>query len=775
LGKRRASARDMAGGPQDKGREVPKRRGEPAKTAASFPPRNLFPIIENAVLGLLFLAVALSFSTRISVNFTLPKLLALRVCGVLLVVCWIYRIKRGLTRPLPRFVFWSGIALVVWWSFTTIFALHKPTAVHGIYGRYNGLLTHGIWVLIFFAVATIPFDLKRLERVLKIFITALVPVNIYAILQFFGRDPIGWSVIQGRSAATIGHPVMLAALIGLALPFVAVFALRGGALYQRTGWAALFFFFLFGAATTLSRGPLIGIILSLIVLTGFALKSGSIPRKWLGIGGLVVILAFGGILAGQGGMERVWKRIVSGLEVNVRILYYRTALTMVKDYPVLGAGFEHFRILYPRYRLPEENEIVRDVMPTMVHNGYLQAALTNGVPGVVLYLVLIGSVLTLLVATFRRETDGELRALLAAFVASITGFIIQDLSGWLEVSLTTFFYIIMGLSVACSGCRTGAVLLAGRKKIGAYAVTCFSVALLACLVVDVVDRIYVDRLFTRARQEYGVVPWEKIESYVTEGTDLSGGDHHYEDAAGLLYMRRFVETRDRALLGKAFDYYEKAHRHNPFDSYVLVHRLEAEAVGVRSGNMEKTSDFGEYGVKRLLEMDRNNPTIYEAIAKLRVTEKRPRDALDLIERAGTFCLGERKHLVLKGDVYIEMGQAQKGVESYRSAVLLYDMKRVGKEYFYTEDWVRTMYGYVLGLARVGQLASSLAEIDRVIALFPGRAQAYLLKAQLYGAMNDLPKARDSFAAALRLEPHNQFAKDGYARTLELLGGRKGPQ
>jgi len=509
-----------------------------------------------------------------------------------------------------------------WWSLTTTFAVHKLTAIHGVYGRYNGFLTHGIWILMFFSVATIPFDLKRLLRTLKIFMAALVPVNTYAVLQYFGHDPIAWSALQGRSTATIGHPVMLAALIGLALPFAAVFALGERKMSFRVAWAGYFVFLLFGAMTTLSRGPLMGIIFSLVVLSFLILKEGSIPWRWLGIGGLMAIFALGGVLYGQGGIKRVWMRVASGLEVNVRIIYYKTALHILKDYPVLGAGFEHFRILYPRYRLPEENEIVTDVTPTMVHNGYLQAAVTNGIPGACLYLALIASVLALLVTAFRSRADGERCTLTAAFLASITGFLVQDLSGWLEVSLTTFFWFVLGLSVSWCGQRKGAVPLTRTKKVGAYAVTGFSMAILAWLVVDAANRIYADKLFLKAQREHSTVPWEKVESYLKEGIDLAGGDHHYEDEAGLLCAKRFIETKDGALLKKALDYYEKAHGHNPFDSYALVHRLEAEAAGVRSGNMRKTSDFGEYAVKTLLETDRNNPTIYKAIARLRLAEKR---------------------------------------------------------------------------------------------------------------------------------------------------------
>jgi hypothetical protein len=132
-------------------------------------------LVEDCVMGLLFLSVLLVFSTGVSVHFTLPKLIGLRIGTLFLAGLWIYRIRKREVQPVPRFILFSGIGLGIWWIFSTFFALHTYTAMHGVYGRYNGLFTHALWLILFFVFATLPASTKRTERILNLFIVSLVP------------------------------------------------------------------------------------------------------------------------------------------------------------------------------------------------------------------------------------------------------------------------------------------------------------------------------------------------------------------------------------------------------------------------------------------------------------------------------------------------------------------------------------------------------------------------------------------------------------------------
>ena len=129
------------------------------------------------------------------------------------------------------------------------------------------------------------------------FIFALVPVSLYAILQYHRIDPIPWPA--GRSASTIGNPVILGGLLGLATPFILTFFLQGLLKGMRHWvpylWGIIFLIFVYATFTTLSRGPWWGMIFSTAIVVIINAINRSIDRKKLytslivfGIFGLVV-------------------------------------------------------------------------------------------------------------------------------------------------------------------------------------------------------------------------------------------------------------------------------------------------------------------------------------------------------------------------------------------------------------------------------------------------------------------------------------------------------
>jgi putative inorganic carbon (HCO3(-)) transporter len=63
----------------------------------------------------------------------------------------------------------------------------------------------------------------------------------------------------------------------------------------------------------------------------------------------------------------------------------------------------------------------------MVHNGYLQTALTNGLPALLLYLLLIALIVIGIYKAYRGAPERDRKVLLLAFLAAIIGYLLQDL------------------------------------------------------------------------------------------------------------------------------------------------------------------------------------------------------------------------------------------------------------------------------------------------------------------------------------------------------------
>lgn len=730
---------------------------------------NKLVLVEDIALAVLFFSVALVFTTKIQVHFTLPKLAALRISSFFIVLIWIYRIKIGEIKAIPKPVLFTGIALGLWWIFTTFFAVHVPTAIHGVYGRYNALLNHEIYLLLFFIMATIPMDAKRVERILKIFVAAFVPVALYAIIQFYGFDPFPWPI--GRSASTIGNPVILGAVLSLTFPFIVVLLFVTKSNAVRIYWGVIAALFLVGIITTLSRGPFAAIIVSFIIIFMMNLRKFKTYFKKIIIFIIpLVVLAFVFAAFSHGGMAKITNRIktISDIKTDVNILarlvYYKAAINGIKDYPILGVGFENYRIVYPKYRLFEDNIYHKDTIPTMVHNGYIQTALTNGIPALVLYMVLVLFVFVFLIKAFRRTQNIDMRFLYSGFVASIAGHLIQDLTGWLEIALTPLFWTILGLSVALSSIENQKMNLAGWKKPTGYAFGALCGIALIFLSVDAINRIHADRFFWKSQMLSPTKDWPQIESNIKEGLEFMPDDFYYYDMAGLLYIKRLNETGDAGTYKKGVAILEKAHRMNPFDIYIFIHRMDIDSIALKKGIISKPSEFVEQSVNKLMSMDKNNPTIYESIVKLKLGEKKYKDALEYLKKAMALRPDDATYLLMQGEIYYASGDTTSSMNVYRSIVA-----RTEKISPPPTEWTKAKYGIAHCLFNKRDFDSALKEMKTVTDRLPKDAHAYVIMGDAYGGMGNLEKAKESFATALKFDPNNPFAKRGYEQIDKILG------
>jgi O-antigen ligase len=675
---------------------------------------------------------------------------------------------KGDIKSVPKPVIYTGLALGLWWIFSTFFALHRPTALNGVFGRYNGLWTHEIFLVLFFLTASMEVDERRAERIIKLFIAALIPVSLYALIQYFQWDPIPWSTRWSRSVSTIGHGVPLAALLGMAIPFIVLFLFKAGTHWKKGGWLFCLFLFLAAMVSTLSRGPWIATFIATMIVVGFRFKDPSafvpaIPHKnspGLPLAQekrkngdqegfkrilqsinqkkgalfiflfLLIILAASFMFSGRG--QKITNRLktFAALKMDTsfygRLLYYQAALRGIQDHPLVGIGFENFRIIYPRYRVPLDNEIFSDTIPTMVHNGYLQTALTNGVPALILYLVFLAMILSRLWKTFRKSVRNRQKVLVLTFLASMVGFLIQDLSGWLDIALTPFFWVILGLSLALTNERGAEKHLAHNKKITMviWAGLLVCALFLVILTLEAVTRLSADRLFGLSQPLSIKEDWPEIESNLKKGLTRISDDSYYEDQAGVYYIRRLGVTGEPASYRQGEVLLEKAYRHNPFDPYVLIHRIDLDQVAMGKQVISRPAEFTQWAMNKLLTMDRNNPTIYKAMARLKIREKKFPEALALIEKANLL---------------------NRGAPNPR------------------EEWTAAQHGLFLELVKQKNYSQALKVLETVVTEYPDDDPSYVLMGNLYEVMKEYKKARDAFSAALNLSPDNQNAKEGLRR------------
>jgi O-antigen ligase len=685
---------------------------------------------EDLALAGLFLGLALAFSTQVQVHFTLPKLVALRTGTLILIVLFILRLRKGEIRSLPRTVLWGGVALGAWWIVSTFFALHLPTALEGAHGRYNGLWTQENYLLLFFMAATLPLEAHRVKRLLILFITALIPVGLYALVQFLQWDPIPWSTRWSRSVSTIGHGVPLAAILGLAVPPAILFYFRAKGGAKKILWGSLLLLFILAGLSTLSRGPWIGTLAGSALILFILFKSHLINLRSAALPlALILIVPAVFVLLAPGGLGKISNRFHS-LTLGAadpstfgRMIYYRAAWQGWKDHPLTGVGPESFHLVYPKYRPAEDSRVFSDTIPTMVHNGYLQAALTTGAPGLAAYLFFLGSAAVFLIRRFSAAQELEEKLLLGALLGSLGSFLIQDFTGWPEVALTPFFWILLGLAVSLANRSAPRPVFSPWVQRTGVAFAALALVFLGYASVKAFNLITADRQF-RLAQAAEPVDRETAEAHIEKGLAAVPGDPAYEDQAAILYMRLLERTGDAGLYRKGLACLDQARRQNPFDPYVLIHRIEIDAIALQRKVIENPSAGSREAGEKLTVLDRNNPTVYLTLARLKIREQKYEQALGFINQAN-------------------------------SLNRLAPCPR--------EEWVAAKRGLAVQCAKKGDLPSALQNAREIVGQFPDEVSSHAFLGYLYGAMEQPVKARESFETALKLDPNHARAKEGLQR------------
>ncbi len=141
--------------------------------------------------------------------------------------------------------------------------------VYSLYGdRSEGLLPLVAGVLLFYALARGLTSNSRVRLFLVAAVTTAVLVSIYGIAQKYGLGPIvGWGTPPftdlGRSSATIGNPITLAAYLTIMMGMAVALWLSAGSRFERTMW--LVALVVIGACWIYAetRGALLGACLAL--------------------------------------------------------------------------------------------------------------------------------------------------------------------------------------------------------------------------------------------------------------------------------------------------------------------------------------------------------------------------------------------------------------------------------------------------------------------------------------------------------------------------------
>ena len=385
--------------------------------------------------------VPIVFDPRTVDAFNLAKLTAL--CVLILVAAGLWmsavvlerpRRRRGIGPTLPRsWIVRLSLLLLAITSLATVLSSTRALSFFGLYHRYEGLVSLGLYVGFLLLVVALyrrrPDALRELVAALG---AAAVVVSFYIVLQRLGIDFERWQQVTGRAPefpiGNLGNSALSGSFLGIAVPFVVYLAVSAASWARRIAWASAGSLVLLALWFTQNRSGIIAAVFGVLAMALFAILRMPARQKVAMVGGAFLVLGLAPLVV----PGIVGPRAPAGLSIartetiRYRVHMWDAAWRMTIERPVLGWGPETFYGNYPRFRSPVEAREQGLSITDKPHNIFLGWATTTGLVGLLTYLTLVGSALWLLAAGLGR-LEGRRRSLARCFGAGLVAYLAQGM------------------------------------------------------------------------------------------------------------------------------------------------------------------------------------------------------------------------------------------------------------------------------------------------------------------------------------------------------------
>lgn len=328
--------------------------------------------------------------------------------------------------------------LIVLAFLSTNYAVDFLKAFFGEDYRYEGLLTILSYYLLVLNAKSIKQE-KYKRNIIKLFISIGVFQSIYALLQSYTLLPfIRRHSSRYMAMGLCGNPNFFGS-------YMVMQSLLVGYMYiYRAKKRYLLLYILFSITLYLaeSTGPVLSALCALV----FSIFV--IPKKWKKILLLIILMLLSFGFASKSlkyvqtkkfntYIHEDWEIVeeISSLTEkpkeqigNGRLLLWKNSLPLVREYWLIGCGLDNFQNIYPNAGYVKYDK---------AHNVYLQISVTNGVPALILFLIL-------LFLAFIKGIKCKNSFLFPMYMAFI-GYSIQAFLNISVIDVAPYYYIILGL------------------------------------------------------------------------------------------------------------------------------------------------------------------------------------------------------------------------------------------------------------------------------------------------------------------------------------------
>lgn len=441
-----------------------KKRKKTQSTATTVPLGSLSYYLTLAILVL----VPLAFSPSLYTKYSLPKFAVLLVgaAGLLLLLA-IERSKSSQASASKPMLFRSTMVRFVSLYFlialiSTAFGVNPVGSIFGSSYNDMGLLTLlAVFVVFLGLIHSVGSNERRLRVMLYVIAATGLVVAIYGVLQSLGYEPFVSRAIytfgspEGslvRVCSTLGHSDYLGNfLLYTTLTTTALgFATRG--LVRYAAFAATLISM---AAIAFSgvRGAWVGLAVGVVVFALLEIKNAqaagllSKGPVLIGVASVIVLAAVIALSPTSRSVARRAKALITeGTSSSGRTLLWRDSLKMVSNYPIVGTGPEGFRKASLGFKSDQLSRLSPKANNENPHNSYLSAAISYGLPGATLYLVIIVLALRTLLRAKREATGDFWPIVTTGLLASFAGVLVHNMFIFDQIATLMYFFAFLAVA-----------------------------------------------------------------------------------------------------------------------------------------------------------------------------------------------------------------------------------------------------------------------------------------------------------------------------------------
>jgi O-antigen ligase len=322
--------------------------------------------------------ITLYFDTEVADPFNTPKqvmllIIATWLSGHLIINFLANKTLKNSDTVIP---FGLTILFIVSLLISTLFSDVVFVSFIGETQRRNGFFTY-LGLVIIFMYSILSLRNQMILRFFKVSIFTGLIVGLYGLFQVSGRDFVDWNNPYNSMISTLGNPNFASASLAIfATTSLLVINLKSFSKLLKITAIVATSVALFCIVFSDSRQGLIALIFSSVFYFSTLLI---LKNRKLGILNLVfVILA---VLFSILGMlqKGPFTQILYKDSVSVRGFYWRAAVEMFKNNPLLGVGVDRYGAYFREFREVEyTSRYGYEIYSTNAHNTFLQLFSTGG-------------------------------------------------------------------------------------------------------------------------------------------------------------------------------------------------------------------------------------------------------------------------------------------------------------------------------------------------------------------------------------------------------------